>query len=87
MDKKIGLASVFAFIKASSPQGYQSTGLWACCSKYGDFSLLRRLAVLTGVFKVYPSAISFVLQLVSTLSWVEILPEGHVFNDGNKRMG
>lgn len=22
---------------------YQSTGLWACCRRYGDFSLIRRL--------------------------------------------
>lgn len=33
--------SLFSFLAlsiASCPQGYHWTGLWACCSKYGDFS-------------------------------------------------
>src|SRR5438067_4878962 len=38
-DRKIGLFSRRAFANASSPQGYQSTGLCACCRRYGDFSL------------------------------------------------
>lgn len=38
---RTGLFSRFAFSNASSPQGNQSTGLWACWSKYGDFSLIN----------------------------------------------
>ena len=33
IDKKIGLFSFSAFLKAFSPQGYQSIGLKACCIK------------------------------------------------------
>ena len=40
IERKIGLSSFFDFSKASSDQGYQSTGLCACCSKYGDVSLI-----------------------------------------------
>src|ERR1022692_2448053 len=46
MLRKIGFCSAFAFAKASSPQGYQSTGLYACSSKYGLFSLMSRLGFL-----------------------------------------
>lgn len=42
IDKKIGLFSKRAFKKACSPHGYQLMGLWACWSKYGDFSVMRR---------------------------------------------
>lgn len=38
MERKTGFPSSFARAKASSPQGYQSTGLWECWSRYGDFS-------------------------------------------------
>src|SRR5699024_8793188 len=41
MDRKIGLFSFCAISNASSPQGYQLTGLWACWSKYGDFSCIN----------------------------------------------
>jgi hypothetical protein len=41
MDKKMGLFSLLAVSKASSPQGYQSTGLPACCNKYGDFAFFK----------------------------------------------
>src|ERR1700730_2644647 len=37
----MGLSSRRALSKASSPQGYQSTGLWACCCRYGLFSAIR----------------------------------------------
>src|SRR5690349_10346186 len=37
----MGLSSWRAFSKASGPQGYQSTGLWACCCRYGLFSAIR----------------------------------------------
>ena len=33
MLSKIGLFSARARRSASAPQGYQSTGLWACCSR------------------------------------------------------
>ena len=42
MLRKIGLFSWRARVKACSPQGYQSTGLCACCRRYGDFSRARR---------------------------------------------
>jgi hypothetical protein len=43
MERKTGLSSSAAFLKASSPHGYQSTGLYACCCRYGLFSLMRWL--------------------------------------------
>lgn len=47
------LFSAFAFSIASSPHGYQSTGLWACCKRYGDFSLINRLVCIGSVFDAY----------------------------------
>ncbi len=44
MERKMGFSSFLAFAKASSPHGYQSTGLWACWSRYGLFSRINRLA-------------------------------------------
>src|SRR6266542_4559540 len=41
----IGLSSARALANASSPHGYQSTGLWACCKRYGLVSLISRLAM------------------------------------------
>ena len=38
----MGLFSFFALSKASLPHGYQSTGLCACWSRYGDFSWMSR---------------------------------------------
>src|SRR5579875_2978645 len=38
MQTNMGLSSSFALAKASSPQGYQSTGLFACFNRYGLFS-------------------------------------------------
>src|ERR1035441_10092333 len=38
IERKIGLFSRHDFSNASSPHGYQSTGLCACWSRYGDFS-------------------------------------------------
>src|SRR5690349_16609771 len=46
IDKKMGLLSERALSKASAPQGYQSTGLCACCSRYGLFSPARRLVCM-----------------------------------------
>src|SRR5205823_14452658 len=45
MLRSIGLSSSFAFWRASGPHGYQSTGLWACCSRYGLVSPARRFAI------------------------------------------
>src|SRR5947208_2962644 len=44
-DRKIGLSSASALPRASSPQGYQSTGLFACWRRYGLVSFARRLAI------------------------------------------
>jgi hypothetical protein len=52
MLKKTGLSSLRAFSKASAPHGYQSTGLWACCKRYGDFSWISLFGfsfVLAGI--------------------------------------
>lgn len=46
IDRKTGLFSCFAFSNASSPHGYHCTGLYACCKRYGDFSLINLLGVL-----------------------------------------
>src|SRR6266404_6854538 len=45
METRIGLPSERALAKASSPHGYQSTGLWACWSRYGLVSRARRLSL------------------------------------------
>ena len=41
----MGLFSRCARASAASPQGYQSTGLSACCSKYGLVSAARSIAL------------------------------------------
>src|SRR5436190_15028984 len=46
IDRKIGLPSACARSKASGPHGYQSTGLWACCRRYGLVSRARRLVCI-----------------------------------------
>src|ERR1700687_6311237 len=43
MDRKMGLLSRCAAAKASSPHGYQFTGLKACCCKYGLAEKTSRL--------------------------------------------
>src|SRR5215210_1862646 len=42
MLRKIGLSRIFARASASGLQGHQSTGLWACWSRYGLVSFARR---------------------------------------------
>src|SRR5215471_16868271 len=42
MERKTSLFSFFAFANASGPQGYQSTGLCACWSRYGLVSRASR---------------------------------------------
>src|SRR5262245_4697827 len=46
----MGLSSVRAFERASGPQGYQSTGLPACCWRYGDASPARRFRASCGIY-------------------------------------
>ena len=43
MDKKIGTPRRRASSKASSPHSHQSTGLCACCNRYGEVASTRRL--------------------------------------------
>src|ERR1051325_3644176 len=45
LERKIGLSSARAFASASAPHGYQSTGLCACCCRYGETSCARRLVM------------------------------------------
>jgi hypothetical protein len=52
IDKNMGLFSALAFSKASSPQGYQFTGLSLCCKRYGDFSLAN-LFKISAPFPIY----------------------------------
>ena len=47
--------SFFAFANASGPHGYQSTGLWACWSRYGLLSFASRFGF------PFSFALSFVL--------------------------
>src|SRR5512147_453361 len=47
-ESRTGLSSARARAKASSPHGYQSTGLCACCSRYGLVSRARRLVNFGG---------------------------------------
>src|ERR1700749_1353176 len=46
MLRSIGLSSLFERASASSPHGYQSTGLCACCKRYGLDSPARRFVCL-----------------------------------------
>src|SRR5881397_2862066 len=46
-ESSTGLSSVRARTKASSPHGYQSTGLWACWSRYGLVSRPSRFSLTT----------------------------------------
>src|SRR5215216_1407023 len=45
MLSRIGFRSARARSSASGPHGYQSTGLCACCSRYGLVSFARRLGI------------------------------------------
>src|SRR5438128_11847008 len=47
MLSRIGLFSWRARSSASVPHGYQSTGLFACCRRYGLVSLARRLGIVS----------------------------------------
>src|ERR1700689_5032258 len=44
MERKSGRSSSFARSKASGPHGYQSTGSWRCCRRYGLVSAPRRFS-------------------------------------------
>ena len=52
MLSRIGLFSAWARASASSPQGYQSTGLWACWRRYGLVSWISRLVWREGSAEV-----------------------------------
>src|ERR1041384_5749372 len=54
MLNRIGLCSTRAFVKASSPHGYQSTGLCACCKRYGLVSCCSRLVCLCSLTLACP---------------------------------
>src|SRR5438876_3333033 len=45
MLRRINLSSAFARSSASRLQAYQSTGLWACCRRYGLVSSMSRFAM------------------------------------------
>src|SRR6266852_614995 len=45
MERKIGLSSARALASASSPHANHSTGLCACCRRYGEVSFARRFAI------------------------------------------
>src|SRR5687768_11245884 len=45
MERNSGRSSARAFANASSPHGYQSTGLWACWRRYGEVSWARRFVM------------------------------------------
>src|SRR5580692_6205124 len=61
----IGLFSTLARSSASLPHGYQSTGLYACCRRYGLCSSIRRLGLRPDV-SLDPSLIS----ISSALCWI-----------------
>src|SRR3990172_9850719 len=44
--RKMGLSSSLARLSASGPQGYQSTGLSLCCSRYGELDCASRFGML-----------------------------------------
>src|SRR4051794_27773863 len=45
IESMIGRSASRARASASSPHGYQSTGLSLCCSRYGDVSSARRFGI------------------------------------------
>src|ERR1700688_3285396 len=52
MDRRMGLLPCWAARRASPPHGYQSTGLSACCLRYGLVSAARRLRCMYGAASV-----------------------------------
>src|SRR5579883_572872 len=70
MLNRMGLFSSRARRSASSPQGYQSTGLWACCSRYGLVSSLSRLAMALA-FQCRSGLLDFTIAAL-------VQPSGHV---------
>jgi len=59
MERKIGLFSRFAVANASLSQGFQSTGLWACCRRYGLFSWMSRFVCLNSPVLCFVSMSDF----------------------------
>lgn len=72
IDKKIDLSSLFAFSKASFPQGNQSTGLKACCYKYGELSFSNLLGT-SFVFMASPPYLNFTSILIILALRVQIM--------------
>src|SRR5881275_322071 len=64
MDRKIGRSSRFARSSASSPHGYQSTGLCACCSRYGLVSPASRFVCVWVVMTAFLSAPRALLSIL-----------------------
>src|SRR5438270_12920947 len=69
MLSSIGLSSRFDLASASSPHAYQSTGLCACCKRYGLVSLIRRFVCLYSDIRRGVSRLN-----CSELLWVDYVP-------------
>src|SRR6266576_3993987 len=69
MLNRTGLSSRLAWAKAASDHGCQSTGLWACCRRYGLVSLISRLVCLCSVilFPLSDKLLQFVVLSDSAL--------------------
>src|SRR5689334_19548484 len=83
----MSLFSFFALANASGPQGNQSTGLWACCSRYGLLSLPSRLAgrfSVGGAARAAPARSSRAAIRVGVCSMADSA-EGH--GDGPQSVG
>src|SRR4051794_6732125 len=75
MERNTGLFSARALANASSPHGYQSTGLCACWRRYGEVSSARRL-VTSRVYDGAPASrrpLDGVQQLWRKGAHVEVL--------------
>src|SRR5438046_10619617 len=70
----MGLSSLRAFAKASSPHGNQSTGLWACWSRYGLVSWARRFGTWALGQRVNGSAEIVAASSVPSASTVTRVP-------------
>ena len=76
---KIGLFSCCAFCIASSPQGYQLTGLWACCRKYGLKELVSWLVCLLSPFAVGIAVANNVIKLTEINRFASFISQIFIF--------
>src|SRR5918996_2383436 len=67
-ESRTGLSSSRALFNASSPQGYQSTGLFLCWSRYGLVSLASLLATASHLPKRGLAAYSNVSRIGGSVS-------------------